>query len=173
MRAQRRRVALIVVLLAALIFSVLWYATSYNRSGSPVATPQPTASTPKCIQAKDAKFVLNVYNTTKTDGLAARNAATLKKRGFTIGKVSNDPKKKKVTGTAEVRYGPAGKANGAAVAKLVTGAKAVPDNRKDTSVDLVLGSAFKGLTKAAAPKPTLPICPSATSPAPTTASAGN
>ena len=93
---------------------------------------------------------VNVYNATSRSGLAAKTAAEVRKRGFRVATVANDPLDKAVTATAEVRYGRSGTASSVLVIKLVKGAKAVPDQRTDSSVDLVLGDKFKALV--AAPK---------------------
>ena len=93
-----------------------------------------------------------MYNATNRSGLAARTATEVRKRGFKVATVANDPLQKTVDRTAEVRYGKTG-ANGAKlVLALVKGAKAVPDARTDSSVDLVLGEKFTALT--ALPKTT-------------------
>ena len=57
--------------------------------------------------------------------------------------MSNDPAKKQIPGTAEVRYGSAGERAAALVKTLVAGATLVKDTRADASVDLVLGSGYK------------------------------
>jgi hypothetical protein len=90
-----------------------------------------------------AQFKLNVYNSTNRNGLAAGAATELKKRGFVVGKVTNDPLKANLTIAAEVR--------GASlqamhiVAAEVTGSQLRTDTRTDGTVDLVLGSGFTAL----------------------------
>lgn len=86
---------------------------------------------------------LNVYNSTNRHGLAAATAAELKKRGFTIAKVTNDPLKADLTVPAEVRgaLAPAMRL----VAAEVAGAHLRADTRTDGSIDLVLGTGFTAL----------------------------
>jgi hypothetical protein len=88
-----------------------------------------------------AQIKLNVYNSTNRHGLAANTASTLKQRGFTIGKVTNDPLKANLTVAAEVRGASASAAAMQVVAAEVLGS----DARTDGTVDLVLGSGFTAL----------------------------
>jgi hypothetical protein len=138
---------------ALMLFFAFWYAYSYYRStGEPTATPTSTC-TPTATSAAPApgKITVNVYNATQRDGLAARTASEVRKRGFKVSTVSNDPLAKQVPGPAEVRFGKTGAAAAKVVLALVKGAKSVQDARVDGSVDLVLGEKFSAL--AAAPKP--------------------
>ena len=151
-RARRRRALITLGLVALLLFFAFWYAYSYYRADG----NRPVATRPVCSTATAAPVpgdvTVNVYNATTRDGLAKKTASEVRKRGFLVSTVSNDPLQKKVTGTAEVRYGPTGKRNAALVLALVKGAKGVQDARNDTSVDLVLGTRFKAL----APPPKRP-----------------
>jgi hypothetical protein len=85
---------------------------------------------------------VNVYNATDQRGLASRVAAELKRRGFHVGTVDNDPLKRQVTGAAEVRSSTAGAGAARTVSAQVGTVVAVPDQRTNASVDLVLGAAF-------------------------------
>ena len=90
---------------------------------------------------------INVYNATAKPGLATDEENEFKARRFTVDKVGNDPKAKKVDGVAVLRYGP--KAAGAAWllrAYFLDQAKQEFDiTRKDDEVDVVLGNGFKQL----------------------------
>jgi hypothetical protein len=153
-RARRRRALITLLVVVVLLFSAFWYAYSYFEASTapkvagtgPTATctAQPGAPTP-------GTTTVNVYNATQRRGLAAATATQVRKRGFLVSTVSNDPLQKTVTGPAEVRYGRGGAARGRLVLALVKGAKAAPDVRLDDSVDLVLGNAFS--TLAPPPKP--------------------
>ncbi|MEU9117926.1 LytR C-terminal domain-containing protein [Streptomyces sp. NPDC048483] len=96
-------------------------------------------------------LTVNVFNATPRSGLAKRTADELKKRGFKIGKVGNAPADydKQVKG-AGIVLGPKAAANGPLklLATQLTGAEQKTDNRKGTDIDLIIGSAFKDLTKA-------------------------
>jgi len=47
-----------------------------------------------------------VFNGTTRGGFAEQVADELRKRGFMVDKVGNDPLKRKIRGTGELRYGP-------------------------------------------------------------------
>lgn len=160
-RARRRRAAITLGVVALMLFSAFWYAYSYYRADdhraaapTPVCTTTAPAPSPKDV-------TVNVYNATTRDGLAKKTASAVRKRGFLVATISNDPLQRKVTGTAEVRYGPSGKKDAALVLALVKGARAVQDARNDSSVDLVLGAKFTALAPPVK-KPTTPATATAT-----------
>ena len=168
-RSRRRRALITLAVVALMLFFAFWYAYSYYRaSGEPTATPVTTCTTTAAAPTP-AKITVNVYNATDRNGLAARTATEVRKRGFTVSTVSNDPLAKRVAGTAEVRYGKSGAPASKLVIALVKGAKAVQDARVDGSVDLVLGEKFTTLAPAAKPATTKPATtkPATTKPATT------
>jgi hypothetical protein len=114
-------------------------STKPSATGSrrPVALPLPGAIT------------VNVYNATTRKGLAKSTSLELAARGFRTAKVANDPSKKIIAASAEIRYGSAGAAAAKVVAAQVIGAVLVPDSRKDGSVDFVLGEGFAALASPA------------------------
>ncbi len=144
-RRQRRAVITFVLVIAFLAAS-FWYAYRYittDESAAGTVTSAAACPTNPYGSGASVRFVsINVYNATDRAGLAADVAKTLKARGFTIGQVANDPLGKKVAGTGELRYGPAGKTHALTASKLVTDLVKVTDKRTDTSVDLVLGKGF-------------------------------
>jgi len=166
----------IVILMMAVLFGATFGAVRLLRGSSapdastPTAAPCVTSTVrPGLVLPKPATVTVNVYNATDRAGLAARTAADLKTRGFAIGKIANDPLGKTLTNVAEVRYGPAGKANAQLVVFYVPGATLVLDKRTDTTVDLVIGAKFKAIppqkaVNAALAKPTVETtgdgCPS-------------
>ncbi|MEV0219327.1 LytR C-terminal domain-containing protein [Streptomyces sp. NPDC050704] len=117
---------------------------------SPSPSPSPSASPAKALP-KPGQITVNVLNATPRSGLAKDTADELKKRGFKVGEVGNAPKTydKKVPGPGIVLGAKA--AADAALPVLgtqLTGAELKTDNRtKPAEVDLVLGTAFKALTK--------------------------
>jgi hypothetical protein len=159
-RARRRRALITLGVVALMLFFAFWYAYSYYEdSNKPRAATTPTCTATAGPAAKTpSQVTVNVYNATDRSGLAARTAAEIRKRGFKVSTVSNDPLQKDVTGTAEVRYGATGTASAKLVLALVKGAKGVKDSRTDSSVDLVLGARFKAL--AAPAKTTQATAPS-------------
>jgi hypothetical protein len=107
-----------------------------------VGTCETTFITPAEQLPDKSEVVLNVYNATKRNGLAATTAREFKKEGFRINKVSNDPAGKRIPEVAEIRFGP----NAVQAAKLVeyylAGAKMVELNRSGPRVDVALGRGF-------------------------------
>ena len=144
-RARRRRTLITLAVVALMLFFAFWYAYSYYRASGQAAATGPTPTCTRTTAPTPATITVNVYNATDRNGLAARTAEQVRKRGFKVGSVSNDPLSRTIKGTAEVRYGKAGEASSKLVRALVTGAKAHPDTRTDASVDLVLGNSFKAL----------------------------
>ncbi len=158
-RAHRRP---LLVLLAMVVTAALVAGSGYVWwTGRPTTTevattprvrcPAPGA-TPVVVVPSDVR--VNVYNATDTRGLAATVAGKLRKRGFTVKRVDNDPLDRTVTGAAEVRSSARGQGAARTVAAQVApagqvGAAAdvptVADRRANASVDLVLGAAWNGL----------------------------
>ena len=152
-RARRRRALITLGIVALMLFFAFWYAYSYYEdSKSPRASASPTCMATATSTAKTpSQVTVNVYNATDRSGLAAKTASDVRKRGFKVSAVSNDPLQKNVTVAAEVRYGATGTASAKLVMALVKGSKGIKDARTDSSVDLVLGAKFTALT--APPKP--------------------
>ena len=149
------RVAVVVLAVLA-IGAASWVAWSRSTSGDAsrtAATPSCPAPSPTPTVVPAGEVTVNVYNATDRRGLAARVAAELKRRGFRVAAVDNDPAKRTVTGAAEVRHGPTGADGARTVTAHVappgaTTVVAVPDQRTDAAVDLVLGAAFTRLQAA-------------------------
>lgn len=162
-RQQHRRTTTTILIVILMLFFAFWYAYSYYRSSTGSAAPSSSQASCRPFDPKvptAANTTVNVYNATTKTGLAGRTAAELRRRGFTIGEVSNDPLKRKVAGAAEVRFGPAGKTRVPLVVPLGgKGTTQVADKRKTATVDLVLGATFNALPPA--PSPTgKPMCAS-------------
>lgn len=143
-----RRLGAVVLVLALLgggTAAAWWYLVRENPDGA-TTTPCPTPSAASTLPPlRPTAVKLNVYNATRRDGLAARVAAELRKRGFDIRDVANDPEGKRIRGTAELRHGADGVRSVQLVRAYVPKAKAVADDRVGTVVDVVLGRAFKDL----------------------------
>ncbi|CCH77217.1 putative membrane protein [Nostocoides japonicum T1-X7] len=146
-RSRRRRTAISLSVVVLILFGAFWYSYSYFKGSSGDASATPTTV---CSGGKPVKVTVNVYNATTRQGLAADTASTLRKRGFTIGSVANDPLHKTIKASAQVRYGPAGVKLAPVVGATVSKPVMVKDKRKSATVDLVLGNGFKALTAARA-----------------------
>lgn len=131
----------LLVLLGILVGGAWWGWTSLTES-----TAEPNCTVQKLPDNRllPKQVVVNVYNGGAKAGTAARVAADLKKRGFNIGKVANEPNGEKVA-TLAVR-GAAAKAPEVTLVagQLLQKAPIVADERPDHTVDLILG---KGYTK--------------------------
>jgi hypothetical protein len=170
-RRRRHQITLVLVLLLLLGAGVVAAGYYTGRLGSPDAPAAvrpraacPTASAPTRSPRRTpaplppSKVRVNVYNTTTTNGLAARVAAALRQRAFVVRTVSNDPKHSKPAGTAVVRYGTRGTAAARVVAAQVAKSTLQHDRRRSATVDLVIGKGFRELAPvprpSASPRPT-------------------
>ena len=140
-----RRIAVVAIALLVLVsLAAVAWETASDDEPAVKATPRPSCPTPSPVASALApgRVKVNVYNATDRRGLAARVAGELKRRGFKVAKIDNDPLKRTVTGSAEIRHSTQGVAAARTVAAQVGTVVAVPDKRTDASVDLVLGAAF-------------------------------
>jgi hypothetical protein len=83
---------------------------------------------------------LKVYNATDRTGLANAAKKQLLAAGFR--NITTHNASDAVEATAEVRYGPAGVGAAYLVRAHVKNSTAAPDDRKDASVDLILGNDY-------------------------------
>jgi hypothetical protein len=160
---QRRRRSLIVIGVVLLgLFFAFWYAWSYYQADSSARATRPPPATcapydPDAVTPENTK--VNVYNASSRNGLAGSVAKSLAERGFSIGKVANDPSNRKPPKVAEIRYGPTGEAHAVLLrTSLPKGTTMFKDKRKTFVVDLAVGPKYTTL----APVPTttaLPMCP--------------
>ncbi|MGW1890442.1 LytR C-terminal domain-containing protein [Streptomyces sp. NPDC002004] len=99
---------------------------------------------------KPGDITVNVYNATQRSGLAKLTADELKKRGFAIGDVGNAPEQfdKKLKGVG-ILLGPKTSMDTAlpVLGTQLAGAELRTDTRAGNKVDLILGDAFKELSK--------------------------
>lgn len=149
-RGRRRRTVITLVVVAAVLGVSLFVAAGYVQGWLGKHADTPRACAPKTAVTAN-QVTLNVYNATSHSGLARKTADGLKKRGFKIATVANDPLEKKVTGSSEVRYGNGGARAAKLVAAQVRGAKMVQDSRSDGSLDIVIGDRFTALAPPAKP----------------------
>ena len=92
-----------------------------------------------------AKVRVNVYNATEVSGLASKTARDLKKRGFAVKEVANDPVGIPIEGVARIRYGPSSLLRAELLAYYVPGAELIEIERDGPKIDLALGAAFVGI----------------------------
>ncbi len=100
--------------------------------------------------AQPGKSTVNVLNATPRSGLAKQTADKLKKRGFRIGDVGNATATydKKVNGAGICSAPRAAQAALPVLGTQLSGAEVKTDGRAQADrVDLIIGTAFKSLTK--------------------------
>src|SRR5262245_2527054 len=139
-RPKRRihwRTPLTLVVLFAILVGGAWWG--WNSLTETSAEPQCQVTQLPNGQLTPKDVAVHVYNGGAKSGSAQATADQLKKRGFAIGKVSNEPNGEKVAAVA-VR----GNSTTAAEVRLVAGqltqkASIVQDGRTDHSVDLIVG----------------------------------
>jgi hypothetical protein len=128
-----------VILLAILAGGGWWgWKSLMNSSAAPTCTEQKLTNN----RLLPKQVVLNVYNGGARAGSAGRVADVLKKRGFNIDKIANEPKGDK-TDIVALR----GASVTAPEMLLVAGqlnqkAQLIADGRTDHTVDLVIGVGF-------------------------------
>lgn len=174
-------------LLTALVIAAVVFAVMVSRGDlqlqAPAAASEPGLSCPGASfdYPPNKNVHVQVYNSTRREGLAGTVAAALRKRGYKVGAVAN-----KITdyrGTAVIVSGPAGQSAAFNLQRNVRDTEYVQDKRSDATVDIYLTSAFTGLVppdrvdqtpgKLSCPRLSPTPVPSATgspSAAPTTAS---
>ncbi len=149
-RRRRRRTALVLTGLVAVLLAVFVYAAAYYRGWLPGDgdTAQQTTTAPTAQALQPGDVTVNVYNASGQVGLARRTADALTARGFTVDAVDNDPEQAVVAHSADIRYGEAGKAAASLLRRTFPDAELVKDARESAEVDLVLGTAFEELPAA-------------------------
>lgn len=144
-RARRRRAVITLLLALLMIFFAVWYAMSYIRADDERrATESSSSATPTC-ETKASEFKVNVYNATDQEGLATTVARDLRKRGFDVQTVANDPKGTEVTGPGELRHGTNGTKGAELLSDHLGDFSIDKDERDRTTVDVVLGPDYERL----------------------------
>ncbi|WP_426564008.1 LytR C-terminal domain-containing protein [Angustibacter sp. McL0619] len=162
-KRHRQQITLGLILLLLVAAGGVGYAVYSGAIGGPETVD--VAKLPPCPVTKPPlkpeQVVVNVYNATQRNGLAAKTATSLSLRHFAIRTYSNDPAVETIKGTAVIRFGPKGAEGARLVATHVAGVKLINDKRKSAMVDLVLGAKYAGLkplsATTVAPNPT-PTC---------------
>lgn len=143
-----------VVLLMVLVGGAWWGWNSLTQS----------SAEQNCVEQKlpnnrlvPKQVVVNVYNGGAKAGKAAEVAELLKKRGFNIGKIANEPKGDKYEGVA-LRGTVAGAPEVVLVAGQLVQTKPATtyDKRPDHTVDLVVGHGFSVLKAKGTPSVAVP-----------------
>jgi hypothetical protein len=145
LRLRRALPALVFLIVLCALAGITWLKVLDRVDARAAAAACPTGAD------TSGRPQLRIYNATAREGLARTVAGQLISRGYAIIATENDPLAgiRPVTGTAEVRYGPAGAAQAAQVRRQVPGATLYRDAREGTVIDLVLGDRFRRLSSPA------------------------
>lgn len=153
------------VVSVALLVVAGMVAWNYTVSGpirpAAAADPCPTPGAPPPQNPSARSIRVNVFNATERRGLASTTAELMRARGFQLGRIANAPEGQLLPGVAELRYGRAGVLEARVVAAHLggRGLTLVRDDRRDASVDVLIGAAFRSLANAATIKAVLPTFP--------------
>jgi hypothetical protein len=151
-RRHRWRGPITLLVLVAFVTGSAWYGWNALTSTGQDATTCTPATARRLVPA-DVR--VNVYNATQRDRLAARTAGQLRQRGFVIRRIANFPTERPIRQVAIVRAAPAAKQAVALVRRQFRSSAFEPDNRGDTTVDVILGESFRALRA-------IPVRPKAT-----------
>ena len=148
-RFRRAIPAVLMILGLSALAGTVWLRV-LDRVDAGAAGAAPCA--PATAEQQDPRTVkVRVYNATTRDGLARAVSAQLRERGFAVVTTTNDPlaDRRRVTGTAEIRYGSRGTTQAKLLRSHVPGVKVYKDARKDAVVDVALGPGYRRLATAA------------------------
>ncbi len=148
--ARRPLPAVVFLLVLSVLTAIVWWRVLHRSDSSASGSSNPPTPAATCASAGATPITLpsartvkvTVYNGAGVAQLAAKVTAELKARGFQTGAPDDRPS---YTGVAEVEYGKSGKAAATLVAYYLPGSRLVAITRGDSSVDVVLGSAYKSL----------------------------
>ncbi len=130
----------------AVVILVVRMLGGSDEAADAEAAPEPSCSTVMVAPADELpvpeKVKVNVYNATETSGLASKTARDLKKRGFVIRDVANDPVAMPIEGVARIRYGPSSAKRAELLSYYFPGAELVELDRSGPKVDVALGDAY-------------------------------
>ncbi|WP_298251801.1 LytR C-terminal domain-containing protein [uncultured Arthrobacter sp.] len=154
LRRRRIRHGVVLVLLVGLVAAAVYLAVGMARGDITLdaleRTPSSSATSGSDCPAgpfdlqDPSSITVDVYNSTTIGGLAGTAAEQLRGRAFAVREIGNrdvDP-----TGmTAIIVAGEGGLANAFTLQRTIPDAIFVPDEREDRTVDVILGSAYKGL----------------------------
>ncbi len=154
--ARRPLPALVFLLVLSVLTAIVWWRVLHrpdasSSTASPPATTAPLSCTPggKAIRLPAPSSVLVVVlNGANRYQLATQVTGQLKARGFRTGTPNDAPSI--ISGTAEIQFSAAGRANATLLSYYVPGARLVAGSSAGSSVTLVLGTGFKTLAAQAA-----------------------
>ena len=144
-RKHRMRQVMLFVTIPGVLLGTASITAAYSAGWMTPAAPAPACNPVVVPAPARASFTVNVMNATGRTGVAGQVASGLGKRKFTVGGISNAPESWYVTQSAVVHHGPDGLDQALLTASQIPGAKLFADSRKGTSVDVVVGLAYKDM----------------------------
>jgi LytR cell envelope-related transcriptional attenuator len=173
--ARRPLPALAFLLALSLLTALVWWRVIHRSDSAAAALPTCTSSSTPTVTVvpASASVLVNVLNSTDTNGLAGKVTGLLAADGFKTGTPGNDSgPRSPVTGVAEIRFGPTGAAGAKLLSFYVPGAILVPDTRSDSSVDLAIGAKYTALASPADVAKSLAAAKLSQAPAPAVSGSG-
>lgn len=150
----RRPLPAVVALLALLLLTALvwWRVLNRDSGASSTASSCPTTHTSASAQLPAPSLItLDILNATNRGGIASKARTTLLNDGFNIPHVAtNDKRKTKIHGVAEIRFGPSGHDAAQLVQYYLPGAKLVTTASKNATVVVSLGERYRGIASQSA-----------------------
>ncbi|GAA2168256.1 LytR C-terminal domain-containing protein [Pedococcus bigeumensis] len=144
-RKHRLRQVMLFVTVPGVLLGTASMTAAYSAGWMTPPTPVPTCGPVVALAPARASFTVNVMNATGRKGVAARVAAGLARRSFSVGDITNAPEAWYVTQTAVVHHGPEGLDQALLTASQIPGATLFADSRAGTSVDVVIGLGYRAL----------------------------
>lgn len=152
--SRRPLPALVFLLALTLLAALVWWRvlarSSNDAAAGPTCTPSTSAAQPKELP-EQAAITVTVLNSTKRQGIATKAQLALVHDGFQApASAANDSKaypgySGKITGVAEIRYGPDGSQGAQLLQYYFPGAKLVKTQAKDSTVLVSLGTQYKNV----------------------------
>jgi LytR cell envelope-related transcriptional attenuator len=148
-RFRRLRTAITMLALVGLVAGATWYAWQTVTEPTEIAD-EPVVTTPVCAvpvpedPPPPEEINVNVYNGTNRSGLANQVAREMREIGFVTLDVANDPLGRSVTGVAEIRAATQDE-NVTYIMSQFPGSVFLADERKDETIDVVLGQVFESV----------------------------
>jgi LytR cell envelope-related transcriptional attenuator len=145
----RRPMPALVALLALLgLTAIVWWRVLHRDGGSSALTPCPSrTSTARTTLPAPGDVTVQVLNATNRTGIAAKARTVLATDGFNLPtQAGNDTKNRgKVTGTAQIRYGPKGKPGAMLLRYYFPGAQLVPGTTTSATVVVSIGAKYQAV----------------------------
>lgn len=141
----RRPLPALVSLLALLLLTgLVWWRVLHRSDSSGASKPCPTQTTNAATTLPAPSTVtVQVLNSTKRAGIAARARTTLVEDGFLVPRPALNDRWFHLTGVGEIRYGPTGAKGAKLLSFYFPGAKLVPNTTKTATVVVSLGAKYK------------------------------